>query len=136
MMPLTTAAPLLKSTHHASLLPHARPTSTNGSYTGAFALKNDSGYVPLGTFSGTFTGDMSGEFNGVWTLDDESATGTMNGWYWGYIFIGQMNTDGMNESHWFGGLYRVNETDNSFEAVAIILGNNDYMIRYAMGTLQ
>jgi len=131
-MPMTTASPLGK---HISLQQHARPMLTNGTFTGVFALKNETGYVPIGTFNGFYGGDTWGNFTGVWSLDNASASGTMDGWYWGHIFWGQLHTDGVNESQWFGGLYRVNTTDSSFKAIAVILGNNDYSIRYAMGTI-
>lgn len=108
---------------------------TNGSFTGVFALKNDSEYIPLGTFNGTYSGDIWGTFTGIWSFDNGSASGTIGGWYWGHIFVGQLHTDGINESQWFGGLYRVNTTENSFDAVAVILGNDNYMIRYATGTI-
>jgi hypothetical protein len=132
-MPMTTASPLLKSTPLKNLLQHGRPLLTNGSFTGVFAEKNESGYIPLGTIDGTYTEQHS--FTGAWSLFDGSVSGTIDGWYWGYIFYGQVHTNGMNESQWFGGLYRVNTTDNSFEAVSIIFGNDNYMIRYAMGTI-
>ena len=131
-MPMTTASPLLKSKPMQNLLQRGRPLLTNGSFTGVFAEKNETGYNPLGTINGTYSEHT---FIGTWSLFDESASGTINGWYWQHIFIGSFNIDGSNESQWLGGLYRVNTTDSSFEAVSIILGNDDYMIRYAMGTI-
>ena len=135
-MPLTTASPLLGLKHMNKGIRHAQSLPTDGSFTGAFAEKNETGYVPLGTFGGTYAGENSGTFTGTWTLNDESAAGTISGWYWGYIFFGQMNTTGTEGSNYFIGLYRVNTTDNSFEAGTIILGNNDYSVRYAMGHFQ
>jgi hypothetical protein len=96
-------------------------------------MKNETGYVPLGTLSGTFT---TSNFEGTWALDNGTASGTFNGWYWGYLCVGQLYTNGSNESQWFGGLFRVNETDNTFQAVSIVLGFNGYAIRYAIGDLQ
>ena len=131
-MPLTTAFPLLGSNHITKLSRHARPALANGTFTGVFAEKNESGYIPLGNLSGTYQGSS---FTGIWTLDDGSASGALNGWSFGNFFIGQMNTTGTNQSNWFLGLYRVNTTDNSFVAGAIIGGSNGYFIRYAMGTI-
>ncbi len=134
-LPMATASPILKSHHLNNLFRQERSMLTNGSFSGMFAEKNETGYVPLGTFSGTFAGDDSGTFEGIWALDNGTASGSLSGWYWDHIFIGQMNTTGVEGSNWFFGLYRVNTTDNSFEAAAIIFGFDNYAIRYAMGTI-
>jgi len=131
-MPMTTAFPLFGARHTNIIQKHMRPTLTNGSFTGVFAEKNESGYIPLGNFSGTYQGST---FTGIWTLDDGSASGALGGWSFGYFFAGQMNTTGTNQSNWFFGLYRVNTTDNSFVAGAIIGGSNGHFIRYAMGSI-
>jgi hypothetical protein len=59
----------------------------------------------------------------------------MNGWCWGHLFYGMINTTGSEESNWLVGLYRVNTTDNTFEAGSIIFGEDQYDIRYIMGSL-
>ena len=142
-MPMTFASPqpgvqhanqlLTAATHSNHLLRHHNPSLTNDTFTGIFAMKNESGYVPLGTLSGTFT---TSDFQGIWALDNGTASGTFSGWLWGYLFWGELHTDGSNESQWFGGLFRVNETDNSFQAVSIVLGYNGYAIRYAIGDIE
>lgn len=58
-------------------------------------------------------------------------SGTMAGWFWGYIFLGSIKSD--NSSYWFVGMYRVNETENKFYSVFIIF-NSSYTVRYAAGT--
>ncbi len=142
-MPMTIASPQLSvqrsnhmltaAQHSNHLLPRHNPSMTNGTFTGIFAMKNETGYVPLGTLSGTVSDEG---FEGIWALDNGSASGTFNGWQWGYLCWGTLQTDGNNESHWFGGLFRVNETDNSFQAVSIVLGFNGYAIRYAIGDIE
>lgn len=134
-LPMATASPILKSHHFNNLLRHERTMLTNGSFSGSFAEKNETGYVPLGTFSGTFAGENSGTFEGIWALDNGSASGSFSGWYWSHIFLGQVNTTDVEGSSWVIGLYRVNTTDNSFEAAAILFGADNYAIRYAMGTI-
>jgi hypothetical protein len=134
-MPMTTAFPTLGLKHMNKGLRYAQPLPINGSFTGEFALKNETGMIPLGTFSGTYAGEHIGTFTGIWSLYDGNASGMINGWSLGMIFFGQLNTTGVEGSNWFIGLYRVNTTDNSFEAGTIILGDNDYSIRYAMGNI-
>lgn len=135
-MPLTTASPLLKSNHLNTILRQNQPMPTNGSFVGEFAEKNETGYIPLGTLGGTYGGDDHwGTFTGTWTRYDGNGSGTIGGWYMSHIIIGQINTTGVEGSSWFFGLYRVNATDNSFTAGAIIFGEDDYLIRYAMGTI-
>jgi len=134
-MPMTTASPLLGLRHSNHGLRHSSPTLTNGSFTGVFAMKNETGYVPLGTFSGTYTGEMFGSFIGTWALYNGSASGTFSGYCLSHLFFGWLNTTGSNQSNMFIGLYRVNTTDNSFEAGAIVFANDQYYIRYMMGTI-
>jgi hypothetical protein len=130
---VTTTSPHLGVQHSNLLLRHHNPSLTNGTFTGIFAMKNESGYVPLGTLGGTFS-DYG--FEGTWALENGTASGTFNGYLWGYLCWGELQTDGSNESQWFGGLFRVNETDNSFQAVSIIFGYNSYAIRYAIGDIE
>jgi len=134
-LPMATASPILKSHQVNNLFRHERAMLTNGSFSGIFAEKNETGYVPIGTLSGTFAGENTGTFEGVWALDNGSASGSFNGWYFSHIFLGQVNTTGVEGSSWVLGLYRVNTTDNSFEAAAILFGTDNYAIRYAMGTI-
>jgi hypothetical protein len=130
---ITTTSPHLGVQQSNHLLRHHNPSLTNGTFTGIFTMRNESGYIPLGTLNGTFS-DYG--FNGAWALDNGTASGTFNGVIWGYICWGELQTAGSNESHFFGGLFRVNETDNSFQAVSIVLGFNGYAIRYAIGNVQ
>jgi hypothetical protein len=144
-MPITIASPQLgvqhssqllttTSTHSNHLLRHHNPSLTNGTFTGIFAMKNETGYIPLGTLSGTYT---THEFEGTWSLDNGTASGTFTGWSWmDNICVGYLNTDGSNDTQWFGALFRVNATDNSFQAVSIVLGYGGYAIRYAMGEIE
>ena len=143
VMPMSIASPqlgvqhsnqLLTTTQHSNhLLRHHNPSLTNGTFSGIFTMKNESGYVPLGTLGGTFS---DSGFDGTWALDNGTASGTFSGYLWGYLCWGTLQTDGSNGTQWFGGLFRVNETDNSFQAVSIILGYNGYAIRYAIGDIQ
>ena len=105
-----------------------------GTFTGQFALKNESGYVILGTVDGSYNKtNYTGEFEGVWTLNDDGSTGTFQGWFWGSFFMGQIETT--NGSDWFAGLSMVNETDNSYSAIILVLNEDyDYYIRYSAGT--
>jgi len=135
-MPMTTAFPLFGARHTNYIQKHIRPTLTNGSFTGVFSEKNETGYIPLGELSGTYNeGGMSNTFVGTWSMYDGSASGDISGWFWNHIFIGQLNSTGSNESSWFVGLYRVNTTDNSFEAGSIVFGNDQYYMRYIMGSI-
>jgi hypothetical protein len=130
---LTTTSPHLGVQHSNHLLRHQNPSLMNDTFTGIFAMKNESGYVPLGTLSGTFS-DYG--FEGIWALDNGTASGTFSGEMWGYLCWGELQTDGSNESQWFAGLFRVNATDNSFQAVSIVFGYNGYAIRYAIGDIE
>jgi hypothetical protein len=135
-MPMTSAFPLFGSKHTNSIQKLIRPTLTNGSFSGVFTEKNETGYIPLGEFNGTYDGgDMMGSFTGTWSMYDGNASGAISGWYWSHLVFGQLNTIGSNQSSIFIGLYRVNTTDNSFEAGAIVFGNDQHYIRYAMGSI-
>lgn len=134
-MPMTTALPLF-NLRPINLIQNARPSLTNGTFTGVYAMKNESGYIPLGEFAGTYEAwEYTGSFVGTWTSYEGNASGAIEGWVWGHLFYGLINTTGSEESDWFIGLYRLNTTDNSFEAGAIIFGEDDYYIRYAMGSI-
>jgi hypothetical protein len=134
-MPMTTALPLF-NLRPMNIIHNARPAQTNGTFTGVFAMKNESGYIPLGEFVGTYQSwEWTGSFVGTWFAYDGNSSGTMNGWCWGHLFYGMINTTGSEESNWLVGLYRVNTTDNTFEAGSIIFGEDQYDIRYIMGSL-
>ncbi len=133
-MPMTSAS-LLSNLRPINIIHNAHPALTNGTFTGAYAMKNESGYIPLGEFEGTYESwEFTGSFVGTWTAFDGNSSGTFSGWNWGYFFYGFMNTTGSEGSNLFIGLYRVNTTDNSFEAGAIIFGEDQHFIRYMMGT--
>jgi len=107
--------------------------STEGNFTGKFAKKNDTGYIILGSLNGTYnkSSNYTGTFSGAWNTTNGSISGTMDGWFWGYVFLGTIKSD--NSSYWFVGLYRVNTTSNKFYAVSVIF-DSSYIIRYAAGT--
>jgi len=107
-------------------------TSTGGNFSGQYAMKNESGFVILGTINGTYekNSNYSGSFEAIWNSTDGNASGTMSGWYWGCLFLGQIEYD--NDSYWFVGLYKTNTTSNEFYSVAIIF-SSPWIIRYAAG---
>lgn len=114
---------------------HPRPL-TDGSFSGAYAMKNESGYVPLGTFSGTYSGDnWTSSFEGTWTSNDGNMSGTMSGMSWGFLYWGELTVTQTNQTTWFGGMFRVNTTDNSFRSISIILTEQNYTMLYELGNL-
>jgi len=131
LSPIASSSYTAKPSHH--LRPHR--IMTDGNFSGIFAMKNDTGYIPLGSMSGTYSVSNSyGTFEGVWSLDSGNDSGTMTGYVWDHIFLGQLNSTTGNSSY-FVGLNRVNETDNSFVAVCVIFTQDNYVVRYAMGDL-
>jgi hypothetical protein len=108
---------------------------TTGNFTGKFAKKNDTGYIVLGSLNGTYnkSSNYTGIFEGAWNTTDGNMSGTMAGWFWGYVFFGKIKSD--NSSYWFIGLYRVNTTSNNFYAVSVIF-DSACIVRYAAGTLE
>jgi len=109
-----------------------RQTSVEGNFSGQFALKNESGYVFLGTVEGTYetSGNYTGSFDGIWNTTDENSSGAMSGWFWGHFYLGQISYD--NDTYWFVGLYRVNTTSSEFYTAAIIF-TSPCLVRYAAG---
>ncbi|UCF13355.1 MAG: hypothetical protein JSW06_03615 [Thermoplasmatales archaeon] len=109
-------------------------TFNNGSFTGQFAKKNESGYVILGSLEGTYSksSNYTGSFEGNWNTTTGSASGNMSGWFWGPLILGQIQNS-TGESNWFIGLYHLNTTSSEFSAVAIIMGSW-FGVRYAVGT--
>jgi len=132
MTPLTSAHLMNKP-----LIRHHLPATDDGSYSGTFFMKNETGWVPLGEFSGTYSGsNWSASYDGTWYTYDGNSTGTMTGMVWGRLFFGQMNVTGSDQGSWYIGLFDVNSTDSSFRAVSVIFGGDDnYAIRYALGSL-
>lgn len=132
MMPMAYAVP----SHEPLLGRHMQPSMVNGTFTGVFAEKNETGYVPLGNLSGTYdVTNMSGTFTGIWNLLSGNGSGTMEGWIWGHIFLGQLTNTVTNQTSWFAGIYRVNTTASTFRAKAFVLGEDDFMVRYITGSL-
>jgi hypothetical protein len=115
---------------------YANVNSDNGNFSGMFAMKNESGYVILGSLEGTYqmSSNNSGTFDGIWNMTDDNLSGTMNGWFRARFFMGQIEQN-TGESSWFIGLFRVNTTSNEFGAVALIF-SSPCMVRYAAGTFQ
>ena len=107
-----------------------------GNFSGMFAMKNESGYIILGSLEGTYnkSSNYSGTFDGIWNMTDDNTSGTMDGWFWGSFLIGQIAQDS-GESNWFVGLYRVNTTSNEFGIVTLIFSSPN-IVRYAAGTYQ
>lgn len=110
-------------------------TSTEGNFSGQFAKKNETGYIILGSINGSYqkTSNYTGMFDGMWNTTDGNSSGTMSGWFWGHFYLGEIELE--NDSHWFVGLYRINETSNEFYTAAIIF-TSPYLIRYAAGTYE
>jgi hypothetical protein len=130
----TTASPTILA---KVLKPHRLDgNNTNGTFTGAFAKKNETGYVILGQLSGIYekSWQWGGTFSGQWNLTNNTAQGYFQGYFFGYIYFGQINETGTNTTGWIAGLFNKNETINQFKTVAILSDNTDYMIRYAVGT--
>lgn len=140
----STTAALPKENHkNFGLLNNLRKTlpgrtGTNGTFTGAYALKNDTGYVILGSLAGTYFKQSQnyGTFEGTWTATNGTPAGYMNGYIYHAFLLGQYNITGANETGWFIGLHRVNTTSSEFQAVSIVFTESDYAIRYAAGTYQ
>lgn len=124
--------PLLLQNSNKLLPKTVDKLSTGGNFAGQFAKKNESGYIILGSVEGTYnkSSNYTGTFEGVWNTTDGNMSGNMSGWFWGHFFMGQIEQN--ETSNWFVGLYRVNETESEFGAVAIIFG--PYAVRYAAGT--
>lgn len=112
-----------------------QPVDINGTgnFSGMYAKKNDTGYVILGSIEGTyeFSSEYTGSFSGIWNTTSGNASGTLSGWFWGFVFLGSIQYN--NETDWFVGLYRINETSYEFGAVALIL-TSSFPVRYIAGT--
>lgn len=134
--PMLTASPI-NLFKHRGLIPRATLLS-GGNFTGVFAEKNETGYNILGNISGTysfFANSTFGIIDGIWAMDDGSASGNFSGNIWHRLFFGQYYTTGGNSS-WFIGLFRTNETSNEFKAISIVFTEDNYLIRYGIGTYE
>jgi len=134
-MPMITASPI--NLKHRGLIPKASLQSS-GNFSGVFAEKNETGFNILGNISGTYTtaGNFSyGSIDGIWTMNDGSASGNFSGYLFRRFFFGKYHVTGGNPS-WFIGLYRLNETSNEFQAISIVFGEDNYLIRYGIGTYE
>jgi len=135
-MPMVTASPI-NLFKHRGLTPRVG-LQTGGTFTGAFAEKNETGYNWLGTMSGTYTEGVNwtlGTIDGIWAMDDGSASGNFSGYIWHRFFFGQYYVTGGNSS-WFIGLFRTNETTSEFQAISIVFTEEDHLIRYGIGTYE
>lgn len=135
-----TCTPILNASQinhfkHRGLKPSVSLQS-GGTFTGEFAMKNETGFIPLGNMSGTYTQGVNwtaGTLTGVWALYDETASGDFNGHIFHRLFIGQYNVTG-GDSGWFVGLYKLNETTNEFKAISIVFAGENHFVRYGIGT--
>ena len=135
-MPMITGSQLNLMKHRA-LMPKIISQS-GGNFTGVFAEKNESGYNMLGTMSGTYTTSFNwslGTLSGVWAMNDGNASGDFNGYILHRLFFGEYNVTG-GESDWFIGLFRLNQTSNEFKAISIVFADDNYLIRYGIGTYE
>jgi len=137
---ILTCTPILSASQinpfkHRGLIPKISLQS-GGTFSGEFAMKNETGFIPLGNISGTYTRGANwtaGTLSGIWAMYDETASGDFNGYIFHRLFIAQYNiTDG--DSGWFIGLYKLNETTNEFRAISIVFAGENHLIRYAIGT--
>ncbi len=136
LMPMVTASPINLFKHRGLI---SRSTlQTGGNFSGVFAEKNETGYNILGNISGTYTLGANwtlGTIDGIWVMDDGSASGNFSGYIWHRLFFGQYHITGGNSS-WFIGLFRTNETSNEFRAITIVFTEDDHLIRYGIGTYE
>jgi hypothetical protein len=133
-VPMVSASPM-NLFKHRGLIPRGS-LNTGGTFSGVFAEKNETGYNILGTISGTYTEGINwslGTIDGIWAMDDASASGNFSGSLFHRFFFGQYYVTGGNSS-WFIGLFRTNETTNEFQAITLVFAEEDYLIRYGIGT--
>ena len=110
--------------------------TTTGNLTGVYAIKNVTGYEIQGQLDGTWEKSWSwgGTLEFHWNNSNNTMEGDVEAYFFGHIYIGQINITGTNTTGWIAGLFRVNETTNEFVSVALIY-TNDYYVRYAIGTI-
>ena len=115
------------------------PEWADGNFSGVFAEKNETGYNILGTMEGYYSTGFNwtaGQLAGVWAFDNGSASGEFNGYIFHRLFLGQYNVTDGNDTGWFIGLFKMNQTTNEFQAISLILTGQDHLIRYGLGTYQ
>lgn len=132
-MPMLTASQI--NFKHRGLMQRVG-LQTGGTFQGVFAEKNETGYNILGNISGTYEEGVNwsfGSIDGIWVMDDGTASGNFSGYLLHSFFFGQYYVTGGNSS-WFIGLFRTNETTNEFQAITIVFAEEDHLIRYGIGT--
>jgi hypothetical protein len=112
------------------------PEWADGNITGVYALKNESGYVILGNVFGYYhrTFQYYGYYAGMWESLDGTQTGYFQGIFIGRLAIGQFNDTITGDTGNFFSLFRMNETDYTITAVALVYAIDDYDIRYSLCT--
>jgi len=135
-MPMMTAAPSVGVKN--SLLQPRTLSRGNGTFSGVFAEKNETGYNILGNISGTYNIGMSsfGTIAGIWEMTDANVSGAFNGYIIYRFFLGQYNVTGVEEAGQFIGLYKINQTSSEFRAISLVFTDEDHLTRYALGTVQ
>ena len=111
------------------------PEWADGNLTGVYAMKNETGYEILGNISGYYGvmwGNNSGYYSGVWESLDGTQSGAFAGWFFYHVALGYYNLTGSEDAGGFIGLFRVNESDMTIKSVALVTGDDDYFIRYAL----
>ncbi|MHA2367035.1 MAG: hypothetical protein ACXAC7_23990 [Candidatus Hodarchaeales archaeon] len=112
------------------------PEWADGNISGVYAIKNETGqYEILGNLFGYYDlwwGNSSGSFEGTWETLNGSQSGQFAGWFFYQIALGYYNVTGSEESGGFISLIRINETDMSIQAVALVSNEDDYSINYAL----
>jgi hypothetical protein len=135
-MPMMTAAPSFGMRN--SVLQPRTLSRGDGTFSGVFAEKNETGYNMLGNLSGDYSMGPGpfGSFSGVWEMDDESAEGAFSGYIIYRFFLGQYNVTDSEQTGEFIGLFKVNQTSNEFMAISLVFTDAGHDVRYALGTLQ
>jgi hypothetical protein len=131
-MPMITATPAVSK--YRGLMPRL-VSRAEGTFTGVFAEKNETGYNILGSISGDYSMGSGpfGSFSGAWEMDDESAEGEFSGYIVSRFFVGQYNITGSEQTGQFIGLFKVNETE--FKAISLVFTGENHLVRYALGTI-
>jgi len=133
-MPMVTSSPI-NLFKHRGLTPRIA-LQTNGTFSGIFAEKNETGYNVLGNISGTYSAGVNwsfGTIEGIWTMNDGNGSGYFNGYMFHKFLFGQYNITG-GDSNWFIGVFKLNETSNEFKAISIVFTDDYPLIRYALGS--
>ena len=135
-MPMMTAAPSV-GVKNFRLQPRTLSRGI-GTFSGVFAEKNETGYNVLGNISGTYSmgSGLFGTLDGLWETNDMSVSGVFSGYIIHRFFFGQYNVTGGNETGYFVGLYKVNQTSNEFRAISLVFTDEGHVARYALGTVQ